>query len=135
MMESGAGVARQEEAHMGLRISARKFEDVTILDVQGRIVIGETSDSFGAALRELAQSKPCNVLVNLAEVTQVDSSGISALVKSFVTLRRDGGALKILHPIGAVRDVLDVTGLVNCLPTYADEAKALASFHDRAANA
>lgn len=120
---------------MGLRISRRKFEDITILDVQGRIVIGETSDSLGAALCELAESKPCNVLVNLAEVTQVDSSGISALVKSFVTLRRDGGALKILHPTGAVRDVLDVTGLVHCLPTYADEATALASFHDRTANA
>jgi anti-sigma B factor antagonist len=120
---------------MGLQISARKFEDVTILDLQGRIVIGETSDSLGAALRELAESKPCNVLVNLADVTQVDSSGISALVKSFVTLRRDGGALKILHPIDTVRNVLDITGLVNCLPTYADEAKALASFHDRAASA
>ena len=119
---------------MGLRISARKFEDLTILDMQGRIVIGETSDSFGAVLCELAEIKPCNVLVNLAKVTQVDSSGISALVKSFVTLKRDGGNLKILNPAGPVRDVLDVTGLLNCLPTYTDEAKALASFHDRAAH-
>jgi anti-sigma B factor antagonist len=120
---------------MGLRISARKFEDSTILDVHVRIVIGETCDSLGVVLCELAESKPRNVLVNLAEVTQVDSSGISALAKSFVTLKRDGGNLKILNPVGAVRDVLDVTGLVNCLPTYTDEAKALASFHDPAAHA
>jgi anti-anti-sigma factor len=120
---------------MGLQISARKFEDITILDVQGRLVIGDSSDSFGAVLRKLAESTPCNVLVNLAGVSQVDSSGISALVKSFVTLKRDGGSLKILNPTGPVRDVLDVTGLINCLPTYTDEVKALASFRRSAAHA
>jgi len=120
---------------MGLRVSARKFEDITILDVYGHIVIGETCDSLGVVLCELAESKPCDVLVNLAEVTQVDSSGISGLAKSFVTLKRDGGNLKVLKPVGAVHNVLDVTGLVNCLPTYTDEAKAFASFHDRVAHA
>jgi anti-anti-sigma factor len=120
---------------MGLRISARKFEDITILDVHDRIVIGETCDSFGVVLCELAESKPCNVLVNFAEATQVDSSRISALVKSFVTLKRHGGNVNILNPLGAVRDLLDVTGLVHCLQTYTDGAKALASIHDGAAHA
>ena len=119
---------------MGLQISARKSENVTILDVRGRIVIGDNNDSFAAELRKLAESTPCDVLVNLAEVTQVDSSGISTLVKLFVTLKRDGGNLKILNPTGQVRGVLAVTGLVNCLPTYTDEAKALASFRDSAAH-
>jgi len=125
----------QEEADMDLQISARKSGNVTILDVRGRIVIGANNDSFGAELRKLAQTKPCDVLVNLAEATHVDSSGISTLVQSFVTLRRDGGSLKILNPTGFVRDVLEVTGLVQCLPTYADEAEALASFHGSAAHA
>jgi anti-sigma B factor antagonist len=120
---------------MGLLISLRKFENITILDVRGRILIGDSNDLFGAELCKLAESTPCDVLVNLAEVTQVDSSGISTLVKLFVTLKRDGGNLKILNPTGAVRDVLNITGLINCLPTYTDEAKALASFPGGAAHA
>jgi anti-sigma B factor antagonist len=120
---------------MGLLISVRKFEKITILDVRGRILIGDSNDLFGAELYKLAESTPCDVLVNLAEVTQVDSSGISTLVKLFVTLKRDGGNLKILNPTGSVRDVLNITGLINCLPTYTDEAKALASFRDSSAHA
>ena len=120
---------------MGLHISARKSGNVTILDVRGRIVVGADSDSFKAELRRLAQTTPCDVLVNLAEVTQVDSSGICTLVQSFVTLKREGGSLKILNPTGYVREVLDVTGLMNCLPTYTDETEALASFRSSAAHA
>jgi anti-anti-sigma factor len=120
---------------MSLQISARKSENVTILDVRGRIVIGESNDSFADELRKLAESAPCDVLVNLAEVTQVDSSGISTLVKLFVTLKRNGGGLKILNPVGMVRNVLDITGLMNCLPTYTDEETAIASFRSSAAHA
>ena len=120
---------------MSLQISARKSENVTILDVRGRIVIGESNDSFADELRKLAESAPCDVLVNLAEVTHVDSSGISTLVKLFVTLKRNGGGLKILNPVGMVRNVLDITGLMNCLPTYTDEETAIASFRSSAAHA
>jgi anti-sigma B factor antagonist len=120
---------------MGLRISTRKSENVTILDVRGRIVIGDSNDSFAAALLKLAEKRPCEILVNLAEVTQIDSSAISTLVKLFVTLRRDGGNLKILNPVGTVRDVLEVTGLIHCLPTYSDEGTAVESFRGSAAHA
>ncbi|MGA2718108.1 MAG: STAS domain-containing protein [Candidatus Acidiferrales bacterium] len=120
---------------MGIQISARKSGTVTILDVRGRIVIGDNSDSFRAELRKLAESAPCDVLVNLAGVTGMDSSGISALVQSFVTLKRDGGSLKILNPTGSVREVLELTGLIKCLPTYTDEAIALASFRRSSAHA
>ena len=120
---------------MGLQISARKSGKVTILDVRGRIVYGPDSESFSSQLRELAGSAPSDVLVNLAGVTQVDSSGLSALVQSFVTLKRGGGDLKILNPTKYVLEVLEVTGLVQCLPAYADEATALASFHGNAAHA
>ena len=120
---------------MGLQISVRRSESVRILDIRGRIVIGGNNDSFDAELRELATDPSCNVLINLAEVTQMDSSGIGTLVKSFVTLKRDGGSLKILNPTGSVRHVLEVTGLINCLPTFTDEPKALASFRDSAAHA
>lgn len=120
---------------MGLQISTRKSEKVTIVDVRGRIVIGEGNDLFAAELRKLAASTPRDVLFNLAEVTQVDSSGISTLVKLFVTLKRDGGELKLLNPVGTVRDVLEVTGLIKCFPIYADEETAIASFRSSAAHA
>jgi len=70
---------------MGLQIAARKAGNVTILDLRGRITIGNSNDALGAELRRLAETAPCDVLVNLAGVQQVDSSGISTLVRSFVT--------------------------------------------------
>ena len=120
---------------MSLLISVRKSGTVTILDLRGRITIGAGSDSLNAELRALAQTMPCDILVNLAEVTQVDSTGINALVRSYVTLRRNGGNLKILHPTGYVRKVLEITQLITCLPVYTDEAEALASFRGSAAHA
>jgi anti-sigma B factor antagonist len=120
---------------MGLQISERKSGNVTILDLRGRIVYGPDSESFSSELRELAAAIPCEVLINLAGVTQVDSSGISALVQSFVTVSREGGSLKILNPTGYVLEVLEVTGLAHCLPAYTDEASALASFRGNAARA
>jgi anti-sigma B factor antagonist len=113
---------------MGLQISVRKAEDVTIVDVRGRITSGTTGDSFRAELRKLAQTTPCDVLINLAEVTQMDSSGIGALVQSYVAVTRGGGSLKLLNPIGSVYEVLEVTRLNTALAIYTDEAKALASF-------
>lgn len=113
---------------MDLRMTERKVENVTILDVEGRVLIGRRNEAFGAELRRLASCAPCNLLVNLSKVTQVDSSGLSTLVRSFVTLARDGGSMKILGPEGHVREVLELTRLVNSIPTYWDEPTALASF-------
>jgi len=119
----------------GLQISMRKSGSATILDLRGRITSGATGDSFRAELLKLAESAPCDVLVNLAEVTQMDSSGIGALVQSYVILTRGGGSLTILNPTGRVREVLDVTRLSISLPVFTDEAKALASLHDTATDA
>ena len=113
---------------MGLQIAARKSGNVTILDLQGRITIGNSDDALGAELRRLAETTPCDVLVNLSGVQQVDSSGISTLVRSFVTLERNAGSLKLLNPTGHVREVLELTRLIQSIPTYTDEAKAVASF-------
>jgi anti-sigma B factor antagonist len=113
---------------MDIQISTRKSGNATILDVRGRITSGPTGDSFRAELLKLAENAPLDLLVNLAEVTQMDSSGIGALVQSYVSLTRRGGRLRILNPTGKVREVLEVTRLTTSLPTYTDEAKALASF-------
>jgi anti-anti-sigma factor len=117
-----------EEANMGLQISARKSGAVTILDLQGRITIGASNDALSAELRKLAEAGPSNVVINLAGVMQMDSSGISTMVRAFVTLERQGGGLKILNPAGHVREVLELTRLINSIPTFTDEAKAVAAF-------
>ena len=121
---------------MGLQISARKSGNVTILDLQGRVIIGVSNDSLSGELRKLAETTtPCDVLVNLAGVTQMDSSGISTLVRSFVSLERQGGSLKLLNPVGHVREVLELTRLIQSIPSFTDEAKAVASFRGGVAHA
>jgi anti-sigma B factor antagonist len=126
--ESGRFPAGDEEAKMGLQISARKSGKVTILDLQGRITIGASNDALNVELRKLADAGPSDVIINLTGVTQMDSSGISTIVRAFVTLDRQGGGLEILNPIGHVREVLELTRLINSIPTFTDEAKAVATF-------
>jgi anti-sigma B factor antagonist len=117
---------------MGLQISSRKSGDTTVIDVRGRITIGRPNDALSAELRKLAEAGPCDILVNLAGVTQVDSSGISTIVRSFVTLERRGGRLKLVNAMGHVREVLELTRLIRSIPTFDDEAAALASFREKA---
>lgn len=123
------------EANMGLQIATRKSGNVIVLDLQGRIIIGVSNDELSAELRKLAETAPCDILVNLSGVTQMDSSGISTLVRSFVTLERHGGSLKILNPTGHVKEVLELTRLIQSIPSFTDEAKAVASFRGGVAHA
>lgn len=113
---------------MGLQISTRKSGNVTIMDLQGRVTIGSSNDTLSSELRKLAEAGPADVLINLAGVTQVDSSGISTLVRSFVSLERQGGGLRLLNANGHVLEVLELTRLIKSIPTYTDEKKAVNSF-------
>lgn len=113
---------------MGVQISCRKVGNVTVLDVHGRATIGAGNDALSAELRRLAEGEAGDILVNLAGVSQMDSSGISTIVRTFVTLERRGGKLRLLSPVGHVRAVLELTRLTQSIQTYDDEATALASF-------
>ena len=118
---------------MGLQTCVRHQEEVAILDIQGRVTIGATNDSLSRELRSLVSSGERKILINLAGVPQVDSSGISTIVRTFVTLRRQNGTLKLLRPTGHVSQVLEVTHLTHSIPTFDDEVKAVESFRENPA--
>jgi anti-sigma B factor antagonist len=120
---------------MGLQIEERKSGGVTILDLVGRIVIGVSNDALVAELRKFSDAGASDVILNLAGVTQMDSSGISTLVRSFVTLDRQGGGIKLLNPSGHVKEVLELTRLIHAIPTFYEESRAVAAFRSNIARA
>ena len=113
---------------MGLQISVRESADVTIMALQGRATIGVDGDELSVQLKKLVGKGVRKLLLNLEEVTQLDSSGISAVVGTFVSLSRQGGSLKLVCPSGRVQDVLRVIRVAEFIPTFEDETQALASF-------
>lgn len=113
---------------MGLQISIRESADVTILDLQGKVTIGVDGDLLGVHLKKLLAKGARKLLLNLEDVTQLDSSGISAVVGAYVSLSRQGGSLKLLCPSGRLQDVLQVMHVADLIPTFEDETQALASF-------
>ncbi|HXN98271.1 MAG TPA: STAS domain-containing protein [Candidatus Acidoferrales bacterium] len=113
---------------MPLEISIRESDGVTIVDLEGRASIGPNTDRLDHALRGLAADGVRKILVNLAGLTMMDSSGIATIAGTYVSLTRQGGSLKLLRPSDRVREVLVVMRILNSIPTYEDEAEALASF-------
>ena len=113
---------------MAVKLTTRKVGRVTVVDAPARITGGETAASLRDAIRDAAGSAQKKVLVNLAETSYMDSSGIGELMSGFTTLASQGGVLKLLKVTKRVEDLLQVTKLYNVFEVYDDEAKALASF-------
>lgn len=113
---------------MPLRISVRRSFDVSIMDLDGRLVIGPDSEALAEKLKELSRQGARKILVNLAKVTQLDSSGICSLLQGYSAMKQAGGSFKLLHPGGHTREVLEVMRLTETIPTLDDEAQAVASF-------
>ena len=117
---------------MGLQISIRESGDVTILDLRGRSTIdGGESELLSSGLRKLIAKGARKLLLNLADLTQVDSSGVGVIVATYVSLREKGGDLKLLCPCGRVREVFRVLRLQEIFPSFEEETQALASFRGR----
>jgi len=117
---------------VSLQISVRECGDVSILDLRGRSTIGDgESELLSGHLKELVDNGVRKLLLNLADLTKIDSSGISIIVETCASLRRRGGDLKLLCPSGRVREVLTVFRLVELIPSFENEAQALASFGSR----
>jgi anti-anti-sigma factor len=120
---------------MGLEISKRVVNGVTIVDLQGRATIGANTDKLDHALRKLVADGTPNILMNLAQVTMMDSSGIAAMVGTYVSLIRGGGSLKLSRPSARVREVLRAMRLLDSIPTFDNETEALNSFGSTAQSA
>jgi anti-anti-sigma factor len=117
---------------MGLDISIRESGDVTILDLRGRSTIsGGESELLSSHLQELVAKGVRKLLLNIKNLWQVDSSGVSIIIETYASLKRRGGDLKLLRPGGRVLRVLTVFHLLDIIPSFDDEAHALASFGPR----
>jgi anti-sigma B factor antagonist len=113
---------------MSLQLSVRHAADVVIVDLQGTATIGRANDRLNNLLRQLIDDGTNKILVNLTDVTQLDSSSISTIVRAFVSLKNRGASLKLLRPRGNVRLVLETLHLLDAIPIAEDEAQAIASF-------
>jgi anti-anti-sigma factor len=117
---------------VGLQISSRECGGVTILDLRGSSTINDgESELLGTHLRDLTASGKRKLLLNLANLSQIDSSGVGIIVEMFVSLKRGRGKLKLLSPRGRVLDVLTVFRLLEVIPCFDDETEALESFEPR----
>lgn len=113
---------------MSLKINVRETGGVLILDLNGRITLGEEAASLRDTLREQIDSGQKNILLNLAEVSYIDSSGLGQLVGSFATVTSRGGQLKLLNLQKRLHELMQVTKLITVFEVYTTEAAALRSF-------
>ena len=113
---------------MSVKLTTRQVGDVTVLDVAGRITLGEGSSVLRDALRDLVSKNQKKILLNLGEVSYIDSSGIGELVSGFTTVTNSGGALKLLNLNKRVKDLLQITKLYTVFDVHEDEAGAIRSF-------
>ena len=113
---------------MSVKLTTRQVGDVTVIDVAGRITLGEGSSTLRDAMRDLVGKGQKKILLNLGEVSYIDSSGIGELVSAFTTVTNGGGQLKLLNLNKRVQDLLQITKLYTVFEVFDDEAAAVRSF-------
>jgi anti-sigma B factor antagonist len=113
---------------VALAIASREVDGVTVLDLSGRITLGEGSVQLRDAIRDLIGKGQRRILLDLGEVNYIDSSGLGELVSAFTTAKNQGANLKLLKLTKKVHDLLQLTKLYTVFDIYDDEANAIASF-------
>ncbi len=111
-----------------MKIEKRTNNNVVILDLKGKILIGDGIDELRAEINQLLQKKETKILLNFKEVPYLDSTGLGEVVRSYTSVKNAGGTIKIVYLTNKVRDLLSVTKLITVFETFEDEAKAVASF-------
>jgi anti-sigma B factor antagonist len=122
------GLSMEGKAPVKTQTSTRQIGDITILDISGRITIGEGNVMLRETVRDLVDKGHKRIVLNLSEVNYIDSSGIGELVKTHVTVRNNGGELKLASPNKRIQDLLEMTRLSAIFDIQKDEASAVTSF-------
>jgi anti-sigma B factor antagonist len=113
---------------MSMKFKTRQVDGVTILDLSGRITLGEGSVTIRDAVRDVLSKGSKNIVLNLADVSYIDSSGLGELVSAYTSVKNSGGELKLLNLTSKVHDLLQITKLYTVFDVKDDEASAIAGF-------
>ena len=116
---------------MTVTTTTRQSGDVTILDVAGRVSMGPDAAAFGHKIRELAAGGQRRIVLNLTDLTYIDSSGIGELVGALASVTKSGGAMRLLKPQQRVQDILGLTHVTSLFQIFDDEAAAVQSLAGR----
>ncbi len=113
---------------MSVKLTSRQVGDVTVVDAAGRITLGEGASAFRDTVRDLAAKGNKKLLINLSEVSYIDSSGIGEMVSAFTSVTNAGGQLKLIGLSKRVKDLLQITKLYTVFEAFDDETEAVRSF-------
>ena len=113
---------------MSLKATSRQVDGISVMDLSGRITLGEGSVILRDKIREMLAQGNKKILLNLGDVTYIDSSGIGELVSAFTAVRKEGGELKLLNLTKKVHDLLQITKLYTVFDVKDDEAAAIGAF-------
>lgn len=113
---------------MSVKLNTRQVGDVSVVDVAGRITLGEGSTALRDALRDMVAKNHKKILLNLGDVSYIDSSGIGELVSGFTSVTNSGGQLKLLGLTKRVKDLLQITKLYTVFDVHEEESSAIRSF-------
>jgi anti-sigma B factor antagonist len=113
---------------MAVSVKTRQVGGVSIVDLGGKITLGESTGILRDELRSLLAGGSKNIILNMAQVTYVDSAGLGELVGAYTTATNQGGAVKLLHLQGKLKDLMQITKLHTIFATFEDEKAAVASF-------
>lgn len=113
---------------MSMKVNTRQVDGVTILDLSGRITLGEGSVTLRDTIRDLIAKGQKKILLNLAEISYLDSSGLGELVTAYTTTKNAGGEMKLLNLTKKVQDLLQITKLYTVFDVKEDETSAVSSF-------
>ncbi len=114
---------------MSVNLTNRQVGDITVIDVAGRITLGEGSSALRDALRDLISKGQKKILLNLGDVSYIDSSGIGELVSGFTTVTNQGGQLKLLNLTKRVKDLLQITKLYTVFDVHDEESTAIRAYN------
>ena len=111
-----------------MQIEERVVNDVTILDLKGKITLGEGDEALKNKINSLVLENKKRILLNLADVPYIDSAGLGEVVRTYTTVSRQGGQLKLVNLTKRITDLLSITKLLTVFETFETEAEALATF-------